>query len=35
MLLKQLIEDMDYEVLAGRVDTEVTTLVYDSRKVKS
>lgn len=33
MLLKQLIEDMDYEVLAGRVDTEVTTLVYDSRKV--
>lgn len=24
---------MDYEVLAGRVDTEVTTLVYDSRKV--
>lgn len=34
MLLKQLIEDMDYEVLAGRVDTEVTTLVYDSRKVE-
>lgn len=33
MLLKQLIEDMDYEVLAGRVDIEVTTLVYDSRKV--
>lgn len=33
MLLKQLIEDMDYEVLVGRVDTEVTTLVYDSRKV--
>ena len=34
MLLKQLIEDMDYEVLSGRVDTEVTTLVYDSRKVE-
>ena len=34
MLLKQLIEDMDYEVLAGRVDTEVTTRVYDSRKVE-
>ena len=34
MLLKQLIEDMDYEVLAGRVDTEVTTLVYDYRKVE-
>lgn len=34
MLLKQLIEDMDYEVLVGRVDTEVTTLVYDSRKVE-
>ena len=34
MLLKQLIGDMDYEVLAGRVDTEVTTLVYDSRKVE-
>ena len=34
MILKQLIEDMDYEVLAGTVDTEVTTLVYDSRKVE-
>ena len=34
MVLKQLVEEMKYEVLAGSVDTEVTTLVYDSRKVE-
>lgn len=34
MVLKQLAEEMKYEVLAGSVDTEVTTLVYDSRKVE-
>lgn len=34
MVLKQLIEGMKYEVLAGSVDTEITTLVYDSRKVE-
>ena len=34
MVLKQLVEEMKYEVLAGSVDTDVTTLVYDSRKVE-
>lgn len=34
MVLKQLVEEMKYEVLAGCVDTDVTTLVYDSRKVE-
>ena len=34
MVLKQLIEEMKYEVLAGSVDIEITTLVYDSRKVE-
>lgn len=34
MVLKQLVEEMKYEVLAGSVDTEITTLVYDSRKVE-
>lgn len=33
MKIKQLMEELDYEVLAGSVDTEITTLVYDSRKV--
>lgn len=34
MKIKQLIEKLDYKVLAGDTDTEITTLVYDSRKVK-
>ncbi len=34
MKLSQLIQDMQYEVLTGSIDTEVTTLVYDSRKVE-
>lgn len=34
MVLKQLVEEMKYEVLEGSVDTEITTLVYDSRKVE-
>lgn len=33
MKIKQLMEELDYELLAGSVDTEITTLVYDSRKV--
>ena len=33
MKIKQLIEKLDYKVLAGDIDTEITTLVYDSRKV--
>lgn len=32
MKLGQLVRDFEYEVLAGSVDTEVTALVYDSRK---
>lgn len=34
MKIKQLTEGMDYQVLRGSIDTEVTTLVYDSRKVE-
>ena len=34
MELRQLVEEMEYEVLAGSIDTEITTLVYDSRKVE-
>lgn len=33
MKIKQLMEELDYEVLAGSPDTQITTLVYDSRKV--
>ncbi len=32
MKLGQMVRDFEYEVLAGSVDTEVTALVYDSRK---
>lgn len=35
MKIKQLMGKVDYEVLAGNVETEITTLAYDSRKVKS
>lgn len=35
MKLLSLLEELTYEVLQGSVDTEVTTLVYDSRKVES
>lgn len=34
MTVEQLVKELDYEVLAGSVDTEITTLVYDSRKVE-
>lgn len=34
MKLFSLLEELTYEVLQGSVDTEVTTLVYDSRKVE-
>ena len=34
MKIKQLVERMKYEVVAGSIDTEITTLVYDSRKVQ-
>jgi UDP-N-acetylmuramoyl-L-alanyl-D-glutamate--2,6-diaminopimelate ligase len=34
MKIQQLLQDIDFEVINGSVDTEVTTLVYDSRKVE-
>ena len=34
MKLSKLLENMEYELLSGSLDTEVTTLVYDSRKVE-
>lgn len=34
MTVGQLVKGLDVEVLAGSLDTEVTTLVYDSRKVE-
>jgi UDP-N-acetylmuramoyl-L-alanyl-D-glutamate--2,6-diaminopimelate ligase len=34
MKIKQLMNDLSYDVLGGSVETEVTTLVYDSRKVE-
>ncbi len=35
MKLSFLLERLEYEVVAGSVDTHITTLVYDSRKVES
>lgn len=34
MRIAKLLEKMDYELIAGSLDTEITTLVYDSRKVE-
>ncbi len=34
MKLSQLVERMDYELVQGSLETEVTSLVYDSRKVE-
>lgn len=34
MKIKELINEMEYEILAGSEETEITTLVYDSRKVE-
>ena len=34
MRIGLLVKELEYEVLAGNVDTEVSTLVYDSRKVE-
>ena len=34
MKIKELVKELKYEVLAGNEETEVTTLVYDSRKVE-
>lgn len=35
MQIRKLLEKIEYSVLAGSLDTEITTLVYDSRKVES
>ena len=35
MLLSKLLEKTNYKILKGDVNTEITTLVYDSRKVES
>ncbi len=34
MKIKELIEKIDYELLAGDLNTEITSLAYDSRKVE-
>ena len=34
MKLLSLLEELTYELKQGSVDTEITTLVYDSRKVE-
>lgn len=34
MQLADLLEKMEYTLLEGKIDTEITTLVYDSRKVE-
>lgn len=34
MQIRQLVEKLDYTLLAGELDTEISTLVYDSRKVE-
>jgi UDP-N-acetylmuramoyl-L-alanyl-D-glutamate--2,6-diaminopimelate ligase len=34
MQIRQLVEKAEYTLLAGSLDTEITTLVYDSRKVE-
>ncbi len=34
MTLEQLLENTEYELIKGRVDKEITTFVYDSRKAK-
>ena len=34
MKIKEFVKELKYEVLAGNEETEVTTLVYDSRKVE-
>ena len=34
MKLSKLLEKLEYTVLAGNTDIEISTLVYDSRKVQ-
>lgn len=35
MQIKKLVEKLDYTLLAGNLETEISTLVYDSRKVEA
>lgn len=35
MQIAKLLENLEYELVAGSLDTEITTLVYDSRKVEN
>ena len=32
MQLKTLLEDMEYQVVQGHIDQEISALIYDSRK---
>ena len=34
MQIKKLVEKINYKLLTGSLDTEITSLVYDSRKIK-
>lgn len=34
MKIRKLLEELEYTLLAGNIDTEISTLVYDSRKVQ-
>ena len=34
MILADLLKKMDYEIISGSEDVEISTLVYDSRKVE-
>ena len=34
MQIKKLLAKLDYELLEGKIDTEVTALVYDTRKIR-
>ena len=34
MKLSRLVEKLQYQLMAGDVDVEISTLVYDSRKVE-
>ena len=34
MQIRKLVEKINYKLLAGSLDTEITSLVYDSRKIK-
>ena len=35
MKLRELLRDVDYELIQGNLDIEINDIAYDSRKVKS